>query len=147
MTWRLSELEIPDDVPLPFDVSEDVDIKPLLDRWRVLVEHPPESCCPITGLYVFSQKVPKPPSIFGSFARVVFQEQIEADPEKWKTMGQGLTAHPEASGMDPEKAAYLGAAILAFLKEPAISRRYVAELVESHMASHTVQEVAGEAQG
>jgi hypothetical protein len=143
-TYRLTRLEIGDEVPLPFEVAPDVDIKALTDRWTVLVKQPPESCRPITDLYVFSQRVPRPPSIFDSFVRSVFLGQLDKDPARSRAAAQEMVAKPKRSGIDPEKAVHLGRAILAYLDDPVAARAYVAELVESHMATCAVQDVGSE---
>ena len=145
--YRLERLNI-DPALLPFEFNEGVDTQPLIERWTRLVERPPSECKPITDLYVWSVEVPRPPSIWDSFIRTVFDGTLDSDVRAWEKKGREIERKPKKAGFDdPEKALRLGQAIVAYTRNVRVARQYVSDLVESHIVMFVAQELLGELDG
>jgi hypothetical protein len=90
-------------------------------------------------------EVPRPPSIWDSFIRVVFDGTLDSDLRGWQKKGDQIERKPKKAGFDdPEKASRLGRALVAYTQNDVVARQYVSELVESHIVMFVGQELQNE---
>ncbi len=115
--FRLHDLHLADETPLPFDLSPESDFVGLFERWKRLLDDPRVECRAVAQLYVWSQKHPdNPPSPFDSFVDRVFQGVIDEDPAKWEAAGNTMVDRPGIGGIPAERGVPLGLAVLAYLR-------------------------------
>jgi hypothetical protein len=93
----------------------------------------------------WSVEVPRPPSIWDSFIRVVFDGTLDSDLRGWQKKDDQIERKPKKAGFDdPEKASRLGRALVAYTQNDVVARQYVSELVESHIVMFVGQELQNE---
>jgi hypothetical protein len=66
-------------------------------------------------------EVPRPPSIWDSFIRVVFDGTLDSDLRGWQKKDDQIERKPKKAGFDdPEKASRLGRALVAYTQNDVV---------------------------